>query len=195
VDHNADLRSIVARGDRLLIPDKILHVFPLPRWEKRLGPLCLASAAPGVVQIHPSPPISENDVPAPGPSAGEGIEFDGIRLRAATLQESAEDEWSLTLYWQAVSEVPVDYSVAVHLLAHNPPRSPADVLAQADSLHPVDGWYPTSRWSPGEIVRDSYAVPLPQGSDPAGVRVALYRSDPQAGFVNSDWLWLPAPEH
>jgi hypothetical protein len=193
VDHNADLRSIVERGDRLLIPAKILHVFPLPRWEKRLGPLFLSSAAPGVVRIHPSPPVTESDVPASGLSAEEGIEFDGIRLRAATLQESGEDEWLVSLYWQAVDEVPRDYSVAVHLLAHNPPRGPTDVLAQADSLHPVDGFYPTSRWSPDEIVRDTYAVPLPAGSDPAGVRVALYRSDPQAGFVNSDWLWLPAP--
>jgi hypothetical protein len=103
----------------------------------------------------------------------------------------SQDELWVTVYWQALQEVEVDYSVAVHLLARDPPQGPADLLAQGDTVHPVDGWYPTSRWTADEVVRDVHLVRVPPGSDPVAVRVALYRSDPQAGFVNSDWLSLP----
>jgi len=193
VDHNADLSAIVARGHRLLIPSKILHVFPVARWEERLGRLYLSSEAPGVVEMHPTPPVAEASVPLMDAGARGELIFDGIRARAATLERSVEDEWLLTVYWQAEETPGHDYSVAVHLLAHDPPLGPADILAQADSLHPVDGWYPTSRWSRGEIVRDTYAVHVPPDSEPVAVRVALYRSDPQDGFVTSPWLVLPAP--
>ncbi len=191
VDHNADLRAIVERGDRLLIMSKILHVFPVPRWEKRLGPLYLASAAPGVVEIGPTPPVSTADVPE---VVGLDLE-NGVRIRSASIEWAAEDQLLLTVYWEAVQSIADDYSVAVHLVAHDPPQGPADILTQADSVHPVDGWYPTSRWSAGEIVRDHYAIPVPAGSEPVSVRVALYRTDPQAGFVNSPWLSLPIPAH
>jgi hypothetical protein len=189
VDHNADLNGIVGRGDRLLILDKILHVFPVPRWERRLGRLYLSSAAPGVVEISPTPPVAAGDVPL-----GETLDLEnGLAIRSASLEWAKEDRLLVTVYWEAVRPVGEEYSVAVHLMARDPPVAPADVLAQADSAHPVDGWYPTSRWSPGEIVRDMHAIPVPAGSAPVSVRIALYRTDPEAGFVNSPWLSLPVP--
>jgi hypothetical protein len=189
VDHNADLRAIVERGDRLLIMSKILHVFPVPRWEKRLGPLHLASAAPGVIELSPEPPVDATDVPE---DVGLDLE-NGARIRSTSIEWVAPEQLLLTVYWQAMQAIPDDYSVAVHLVAHDPPQGSADILTQADSVHPVDGWYPTSRWSEGEIVRDHYAIPVPAGSEPVAVRVALYRTDPHAGFVNSPWLSLPVP--
>jgi hypothetical protein len=189
VDHNADLRAIVERGDRLLILSKILHVFPVPRWEERLGRLHLASAAPGVVEMSPKPPLAATDVPA-------DVALDlqnGLEIRSAMVEWMARDQLLLTIYWEALQAVASDYSVAVHLVAHDPPRSPGEILTQADKVHPVDGWYPTSRWSPGEIVCDRHAIPVPEGSEPVALRVALYRTDAQAGFVNSPWLSLPLP--
>jgi hypothetical protein len=87
-----------------------------------------------------------------------------------------------------------DYSVAVHLVAHDPPRGGEDVLTQADSAHPLQGWYPTSRWGQGEIVRDHYLIQLPEGSTPVAVRIALYRVTPEGEFVNSPWLSQPLPD-
>jgi hypothetical protein len=196
VDHNADLRAIVERGDRLLIMSKILHVFPVPRWEKRLGPLHLSSAAPGVIELSPAPSVSAADVPRDAGSVREDVGFDlenGARIRSASVEWVAPDQLLLTVYWEATQSIADDHSVAVHMVAHDPPQGPADVLTQADSVHPVDGWYPTSRWSPGEIVRDQYAIPVPAESEPVAVRLAMYRADPQAGFVNSPWLSLPIP--
>jgi hypothetical protein len=194
VDHNARPQAIIARGERLLLPDQTLRIFPLSTFEERLGPLYLASAAPGVVEVSPAPIV---DQPALLVSSSiVPVDFDlanGARVRGYQLVWASEDELQLTLYWQADEPLAFDYSTAVHLVAADPPAGPADILTQADKAHPVDGWYPTTRWRAGEIVRDSYLLPVPAGSAPAAVRVAMYRSDPAAGFVNSPWLSLPVP--
>lgn len=194
VDHNARVQDIVARGDRLLLPDQTLRVFPMAYFEERLGPLYLGSAAPGVIEVSPSPIVDEGAL-----AADSGIypaNFDlgnGARIWGVASQWSGEENILLTIYWQADAPIAADYSTAVHLVAHDPPAGPADVLAQADRDHPVDGWYPTSRWRPGEMVRDAYLLPVPAGSSPAAIRIAMYRTDPEAGFVNSPWLSLPLP--
>jgi len=190
VDHNADFREVVERGDRLLTPTKTFHVFPLSWWERRLGQLHLASVAPGIVEVSPTPPVNGADVPA---TVGLDLE-NGLSIRSATLAWRAPDQLLLEIYWEVMQPVAEDYSVAVHIVAHDPPRGGADVLAQADSVHPLQGWYPTSRWRQGEIVRDHYLLQLPAGSAPVAVRVALYRADPEGGFINSPWLSQPLPD-
>jgi len=191
VDHNANHQAIVERGDRYLTVNKTFYVFPVSWWEQKLNleRLYLASAAPGVIEISPTPPITSEDVPA-------DINFDlgnGISIRAAELNWTAQDRLRLTLYWESLQETEAEYSVAVHLVAHDPPQDPSDVLYQADAQHPIDSWYPTSRWSKGEIVRDTYALTVPEDSQPTAVRVALYRTDPETGFINSPWFSLPLP--
>lgn len=189
VDHNADFRAIVDRGDRLLALSRTFYVLPISWWEGRLGRLYLASAAPGVIELSPTPPISAASVPAE-------VAFDlenGLEIRSATLEWTMPDQLLLTVYWKVTQPVTKDYSVAVHLVAHDPPKDGGDVLAQADSAHPLDGWYPTSHWSPGEIVRDHYLIRVPGGNAPVAVRVALYRTEPEGDFINSPYLSLPLP--
>ncbi len=192
VDHNANHREIMARGDRFLTVAKTFYVFPVSWWEEELKVerLYLASAAPGVVEMSLTPPIDPASVPA-------ARDFDlenGVHVRDAALEWVADDRLRLTVYWEALQPMENEYSVAVHLVAYDPPREAADVLYQADAPHPIDSWYPTSRWTAGEIVRDSYALLVPEGSAPVAVRVAMYRTDPEAGFLNTPWLSLPIPE-
>jgi hypothetical protein len=97
----------------------------------------------------------------------------------------------VTVYWQAQVPTALDYGVAVHAVANDPPHGAEDVLTQADQNHPVYGLYPTSRWRAGEIVRDHYLVNVPGGVQPCAVRIALYRTDSSGGFLNSPWLSLP----
>jgi hypothetical protein len=190
VDHNANFRSIVDDGDHLLTLSKTFYVLPLSWWEGRLGRLYLTSAAPGVVELSPTPPVRAADVPL-------GTAFDlgnGLCIRSATTEWSdVPGKLLLTVYWEVVQPVTQDYSVAVHLVSRDPPQGGEDVLAQADALNPVGGWYPTSRWSPGEVVRDDYVLAVPPGSAPVAVRIAMYQVDPGGGFVNTDWLSLPVP--
>ena len=194
VDHNARPDALIARGDRLLLPDQTLRIFPLSTFEERLGPLYLASAAPGVIEVSPSPIVEEPALLVSSSIVPVDFDLDnGARVRGYQLAWVGENELLLTLYWQAGKALAHDYSTAVHLVANDPPAGEADILAQADRAHPVDGWYPTTGWRPGEIVRDSYLLTVPQGSAPAAVRVAMYRTDPAAGFINSPWLSLPVP--
>jgi len=186
VDHNADFRAISARGNRLLTFSETFYRRPLSWWDGRLGHVSLSSAAPGVVEIALEPSLAPADVP-PGPELDLG---DGVWIRSAQLSPGRDGSLVLTVYWQAEAPPALDYSVAVHLVAHDPPRGAEDSLSQADQAHPVYGWYPISRWHAGEIVRDHYLVEVPDGAEPRAVRVALYRADGSGGFVNSPWLSL-----
>jgi hypothetical protein len=135
------------------------------------------------------PPILTADVPQP-------VDFDlgnGIRIRSVSVKPLADDEMQITIYWQAERPVSADYSVAVHLVAQDPPLSEADLLDQADNLHPVEGFYPTSNWQPGEIVRDDYLITVPANSQPSAIRVGMYQFDAQEGFKNTPWFSMPLP--
>jgi hypothetical protein len=64
----------------------------------------------------------------------------------------------ITLLWRAVSTPAVDYTVFVHLLdsSHN-------VIAGSDS-QPVANTYPTTIWSPGEMIADTHTIRLVKGA-------------------------------
>jgi hypothetical protein len=115
----------------------------------------------------------------------------GLWVRSAQLAPGKDGTLVLTVYWQAEKVPAVDYSVAVHLVTHDPPRGSEDVLFQADRYHPVYAWYPTSRWRAGEVVRDHYVIEVPDGAQPQAVRIALYRTEDSGSFINSPWLSLP----
>ena len=66
----------------------------------------------------------------------------------------------LTLYWQAITPMPQDYTVFVHL------RHPeGGNVAQADH-RPLENLYPTSIWPPGEIIRETSELTLPADLSP-----------------------------
>jgi hypothetical protein len=187
VDHNASFLDIVKRGDHLLVLDETLYVFPLPWWEDRLGPLYISSAAPDVVEISPTPLVDTAAVP-------EDIAFDlgnGIQVRSMTTKQPNADEFVLSIYWEATEPVRENYRTAVHLVAEDPPRDSTDVLAQADSPHPVGGWYPTSQWDAGDVVRDDYLLNAPPDTSPVAVRVAMYQVGEDGSFDSTTWLSRP----
>jgi len=60
----------------------------------------------------------------------------------------------LTLFWQALAEMDEDYTVFTHLIDEQ-----GTLWGQKDS-QPVDGFYPTTKWEAGEIVRDQYDLTI-----------------------------------
>jgi len=81
----------------------------------------------------------------------------------------------LTLYWRVENPADVSYKVFVHLIG-----SDGRPAAQGDDF-PLAGERPTTSWQPGEIIRDSYTVDLPEdmaaGDYP--LRIGFY--DPVSG--------------
>lgn len=80
-----------------------------------------------------------------------------IRLLGYDLKPSrpaSGSEVQLTLYWQAQRKMHKDYTVFVHLL-----DGESRIVAQDDS-QPLQARYPTSVWSPGEVVADRHTLIL-----------------------------------
>jgi hypothetical protein len=76
----------------------------------------------------------------------------------------------VTLYWQALAEMDIPYTVFVHLLGPD-----QQVVAGHDG-EPVGGTRPTTGWVPGEFVTDQHEVPIPADL-PGGqyvIEVGLY---------------------
>ncbi len=75
----------------------------------------------------------------------------------------------VTLAWQPLARMTLDYTAFVHLL-----DGEGNLVAQQD--RPPDG-YPTSVWQPGEIVTDTYTIALPADLPPGQYTV-------QTGFYH-----------
>jgi len=60
----------------------------------------------------------------------------------------------LTLFWQALVKMDQNYTVFTHLV-----DGEGRLSGQKDNP-PVDGFYPTSQWGEGEIVRDQYDIDI-----------------------------------
>jgi 4-amino-4-deoxy-L-arabinose transferase-like glycosyltransferase len=89
---------------------------------------------------------------------GDAIELVGYNI----------DQNQLTLIWKSIKQIDQDYTVFTHVLD----QSGQQIGGQDNQ--PVHGSYPTSRWSPGEVVIDQYDL-----STNGAIEVGLY--DPETG--------------
>ncbi len=95
---------------------------------------------------------------------------------APVLTLEPEEEFTLSLYWQADGPTEAPYTVFTHLIA-------ADGFYRTGrDNQPVWGSYPTTAWQPGEKVTDKYSLTLPPGTPPGDhrLRVGWYQSGTQA---------------
>jgi len=76
----------------------------------------------------------------------------------------------LTLHWQALREMTEDYTVFVHLT-----HAEGQLVSQQD-IQPLGGAKPTTSWTPGEMVDDSYELAIPVGASPGTywIKVGMY---------------------
>jgi hypothetical protein len=110
-----------------------------------------------------------------------------VLLPAYEVSQASAESLHLTLYWQAVREMDVSYKVFVHLVD----QSTGAIIAQDDAI-PRRWSYPTTLWSPGEVVMDTVVLPLEDVSKGEYLlQVGLY--DPQSGERLS--VYSPQGEH
>jgi hypothetical protein len=81
---------------------------------------------------------------------------DRVRLLGYNIESSLRpgDNLQLTLFWRALSKMDRDYTVFTHLV-----DGEGRTWGQKDNP-PVDGFYPTTYWEPGDIVRDQYEITI-----------------------------------
>ena len=103
-----------------------------------------------------------------GAKFGQAISLQRFSITSSNIHPG--DLLSMLLYWQSAPRVEKDYTVFIHLLDAN-----GNVRAQIDAM-PGEGRYPTSVWDVDEIVRDNYALRLPNDLAPGNykIQVGLY---------------------
>jgi len=87
---------------------------------------------------------------------------------------------TISLYWQPVQDLSVNYTSFVHLV-----NSAGEGVTQSDR-RPGGDFYPSSYWQPGETLRDQHTLVLPADL-PAGtyrLRVGMYYQ-PEPGVIQS----------
>lgn len=179
VDHRANFKEIVDGGSRLITLPSTFVLLPKSWWRERIGGAYLASVGWKLVEIGATPPLALSDVPPDTP-----IEIgDGIRLLARQVKPVG-GALRVTLYWQAMQTPSQNYSVFTHLSDQDQINRSEDIIAQSDSQHPVYGWYPTTKWSAGEIVREDYELIVPPGKTPRLLTIGMYTRDASGAFHN-----------
>ncbi|MDE3087967.1 MAG: DUF2723 domain-containing protein [Chloroflexota bacterium] len=142
-----------------------------------VGPLIrvLPKAATDAPRIsHPLDPAQEF-----GAVRLIGYDMDASRLTAIQDIWHAESGRFLrvTLYWQATDKIANDTMVSLKLL-----RGDQRVFGQIDH-RPVLDAYPTTAWRPGEIIADTYALPLSLGVTPGDYVIDVTMYDANSGNV------------
>ena len=106
----------------------------------------------------------------------------GEALRLSGWERVAGPLWQIALYWQTSTALDYDYTISVRPLVGGQVVMVGEEALIQDH-QPVWGMYPTSHWITGIIVRDVYALALPDGVEPDAVQIVVYRATDD-GFEN-----------
>ncbi len=104
---------------------------------------------------------------------GDVAQLLGYRVETLTVRPGGEVR--VTLYWQALSDAPLAYTVFVHLLDES-----GKLRGQQDNP-PVFGTQPLPLWVTGDQVRDPYAFPVAADAPPGRYSIAVGLYDPATG--------------
>jgi len=164
----------------------------LTRHAAEADPGCLAdqhryAAGANLIRVQPAP-----NTQLPGTARPTALTFGpeliltGFEIhpsRETRLETQDEIRWHVSLYWQAEAPLNSDYTVSVRPLHDGTLVFDENGEPLIQDHQPVWNSYPTSRWSPGEIVRDDYILYLPGEVVPDAAQIVVYRST-SAGFEN-----------
>ncbi|MBW7882872.1 MAG: glycosyltransferase family 39 protein [Caldilineaceae bacterium] len=98
-----------------------------------------------------SPPRTTE--PVPRTLWADGMELTGVSLQSSQLTPGASLDVRLT--WRAARSIGRNYTASVQLLG------PDGTLVAQNDRAPLDGFYPTSRWTTETVIDESYTLHLP----------------------------------
>lgn len=158
-------------------PPDYLAVFPLWRWDIVTNPAISEQVHKVSTPTHTiifQPEVGVYRIawpylPEAMPQSPAEVTF-GESIRLLGFDHTIDgDELDLTLYWDSLVPTGTNYDVFVHVM-----DSTGQIIAQADR-EPAGGIAPTSLWQPGDIVRDTYQLVIPDlGARAWSLHVGLY---------------------
>ena len=90
-------------------------------------------------------------------------------------------ELPIMIYWRAIAGMTEDYSVYLRLF-----DATGNIVGRWEAF-PGQGLYPTRLWQPGEVIADSYRVPVGAGTPGVGrIEVGLFRRVPLENLTARD---------
>ena len=127
-------------------------------------PFFLAFRVPAgsTAELVPSNPLDVN--------WGDKIKLLGYDIDAAAYGPG--DELHLTLYYQTLEAMDLDYTLFAHVVGLDDPASGRPLWGQNDS-EPCRRSYPTSQWMPGEIIRDEIDVLIADDAPPGDYELSI----------------------
>jgi 4-amino-4-deoxy-L-arabinose transferase-like glycosyltransferase len=125
----------------------------------------------GRIRSFSLPPV---DVPVDA-TFGDAIELVGFNLQPLIPNLRPGDEVAITLIWRALAPVDADYTITLQLLG-----SDGRVYGQLDAP-PLGGAAPTSTWSPGEVLTDTYRFTVAAGAESGEYRLLAAMYLPETG--------------
>ena len=139
------------------------------------GPLIRVNPNPVTTPPKLSHPLEEDF----GAAKLLGYDLDSSHLNSIPNLWHADNSRFLgvTLYWQVMDKITDDATVSVKIL-----RSDQHIVGQIDH-RPVLDAYPTTAWRKGEIIADTYAVPLFLGITPSDYTISVTMYDAKSGIV------------
>lgn len=180
-----DVQTIAAdkEADRLRAIDNALkqnqNVYLTRPLKGAPAKYALASFGP-LVRVNPPPPKISQTLNADfGAAQLIGYDIDASRLQAMPNGWHGENGKVLrvTLYWRVDEKIESDALVSVKIV-----RNDQRVFGQIDQ-RPVSGAYPTNAWRAGEIIADTYDVPLVLGITPSDYTLTVTLYDPNSNAV------------
>lgn len=103
---------------------------------------------------------------------GNFVRIDGYQVDFPGSDVPAGETLNLRLRWETIGYVPKNLTTFVHL------TDSAGVLVAQQDRPPLDGFIPTSLWSPGLHIDDEYTLTIPQGATPGEYRMWVGLYDP-----------------
>jgi len=101
-------------------------------------------------------------------SGGLGHHIHLLGYEADSLIIEPPGHLRLTLFWQALDKIDTNYHVRLRLVSQS-----GHVWLEEEGRHPVNGYYPTVAWRPGEVVPDFHEVAISNALPPGTYRLEV----------------------
>ncbi|MBZ0305093.1 MAG: hypothetical protein K8I82_03405, partial [Anaerolineae bacterium] len=123
----------------------------------RISPLTSHEVGRGDIYLAPVVVNAQNQATE---NPAQQVTLGSLHLLAAATRGD-EEYLHLTLWWETLAEVPTQYGIDFQLF-----DADGTQWARHNALMGGAGMYPTALWQPGEIIPDSYRLPLTYGIPP-----------------------------